>query len=67
MSKSQIFYTDKYKGIEQNVLKLINAHKDFMSKTTASSPRATGDALQSILADNFQSVLGDLCGTYSSH
>lgn len=43
----------------------MNSHKDFMSETTASSPRAAGDAIQSILADNFQNILGDLCGTYS--
>jgi hypothetical protein len=66
MKHSQIFHTDAYKRIQKEIVTLMNSHKDFMSETTASSPRAAGDAIQSILADNFQKILGDLCGTYSA-
>ena len=66
MKHSQIFYTGAYKRIEKEIVALMNYHKDFMSETTASSPRAAGDAIQSILADNFQGILGDFCGTYSA-
>ncbi|MDL1891427.1 hypothetical protein FBQ87_00850 [Sphingobacteriales bacterium CHB3] len=37
-----------------------------MSKATISSTRAAGDAIQGILADHFDGILGDLCGTYSA-
>jgi hypothetical protein len=66
MKKSQIFYTDAYKKIEDDILRFINSHKEFMSEETISSTRAAGDAIQSILADNFDDILGELCGTYSA-
>lgn len=46
MSKSQIFYTDKYKEIEKAIAKLLNAQPDFLSTRTAASTRASGDAIQ---------------------
>ena len=68
MKRSEIFDTDAYKKMEKKIIDLINSRPDFMSKTTASSPRAAGDAIQSILADNFEDILGDYCqkGTYSA-
>jgi len=51
MSKSQIFYTDKYKAIEKAIVKLLNAQPDFLSAQTAASTRAVGDAIQTILSD----------------
>lgn len=66
MKKSRIFYTDAYKKIENDIVRFINSHKDFMSEATISSTRAAGDAIQGILADNFDDILGDLCGTYSA-
>jgi hypothetical protein len=66
MKKSQIFYTDACKKIEGDILRFINSHKEFMSEETISSTRAAGDAIQSILADNFDDILGELCGTYSA-
>jgi hypothetical protein len=66
MKKSQIFHTDAYKKIENDIVRFINSHKDFMSEATISSTRAAGDAIQGILADNFDDILGELCGTYSA-
>jgi hypothetical protein len=64
--KSRVFHTNLYKKIEANILKLLNSQPDFLSARTASSPRAVGDAVQMILADNFRSILGDVCREYNS-
>lgn len=66
MSKSQIFYTDKHKEIEQEIVKLINLEPDFLSLRTATSTRAAGDAIQTILCECFQALLGDTCVEYSA-
>lgn len=66
MSKSPIFHTDTYKGIETSIAGLLNSQPDFLSAETSTSPRATGDAIQSVLSENFQSLLGDLCMDYSA-
>jgi len=64
--KSLIFYTDMYKDIELKVKRVLNAHEDFLSPSTASSTRAVGDAIQDILGDSFGTILGDLCKEYSA-
>lgn len=66
MNKSQIFYTDAYKKIETDIVQFINSHKEFMSEATVSSTRAAGDAIQGILAENFDDLLGELCTNYSA-
>jgi hypothetical protein len=66
MSKSQIFYTNKYKAIERAIVTLVNSQPDFLSARTAVSTRAVGDAIQTILSEQFQSLLGDLCAEYSA-
>ena len=63
---SRIFETDMYRGIEVNILRVINNEKGFLSGRTASSPRAAGDAIESIIADNFQVILGDVCSEYGT-
>jgi hypothetical protein len=66
MPKSKIFYTGKYKEIEQAIVKILNKQEDFLSTRTAASTRATGDAIQAILSESFKSLLGDLCAEYSA-
>lgn len=66
MKKSSIFYTEAYKAIESNVLDLLNSQDEFLSDRTARSARATGDAVEDILKDNFEYILGDWCEEYSS-
>lgn len=66
MRKSHIFYTEKYKTIEKAIVKLLNSQPDFLSTQTAVSTRAVGDAIQAILSEQFQSLLGDLCAEYSA-
>ena len=65
MSKSRIFHTDEYKTLESSIVQLLNAQPDFLSTRTAVSPRAVGDAVQEVLSEHFQSLLGNLCAEYS--
>jgi len=64
--KSKLFYEGDYSRIECEIRELLNCQPEFMSARTASSPRATGDAIQDILADNFQALLGKVCKEYSA-
>lgn len=66
MVKSKIFYTDAYRKIEKRILEVMNNQKDFLSVTSASSPRAAGDAIQNIISENFNSILGDYCEEYNT-
>ena len=65
MTHSRIFHTDAYKSIELAIAELLNAQPDFLSARTAASTRAVGDAIQDILSERFQALLGDLCVDYS--
>ncbi len=63
---SLIFRSDEYTRIERDALNLLQAQKGFLSDRTRDSTRATGDAVQSILSEGFQGLLGDCCRDYSS-
>jgi hypothetical protein len=67
MRRSSIFYTSIYQEIAQRTKDFLNKHEDFLSPTTARSTRAVGDAIQSILGENFQTILGGNCGEYSAN
>jgi hypothetical protein len=64
--RSEIFYTDRYLRIQEGVKQFLNAQEDFLSPRTVGSPRAVGDAIQVILSDNFEKLLGDLCAQCST-
>ncbi len=65
--KSNLFFTEKYKSVESNIKNYLNQHRDFLSDSTAKSTRAVGDAIQIILAEKFNTILGiDFCKNYSS-
>jgi len=64
--KSPLFAPKTREGIERKVRDLLNQHADFLSSVTAESTRAAGDAIQSILEDNFAEILSDLVGEYSA-
>ena len=64
--RSKLFYGGKYLHIETQIKKLLNSQPDFLSARSASSTRATGDAIQEILAEKFQALLGDICKEYSA-
>lgn len=63
---SPLFYSTAYQEIQQKVLTLINTYPDFLSPNTAFSPRAVGDAIENILADSFDFILGDWSSEYSA-
>jgi len=64
--KSEIFYTNAYKNIEGKIKTFLNRYPDFLGKDTISSTRATGDAIQHILEENFEGILGHSCKDYSA-
>ena len=67
MAKSQLFYTGQYATTQKKIKDFLNGQEQFLSGSTAKSTRAVGDAIQDILSDSFQSILGaDLCAEYSS-
>lgn len=55
---STIFSTDRYHEIERRTVEVLNASDDFLSAATVTSPRAVGDAVQSVLSDRFEEILG---------
>jgi len=64
--KSPLFEPKTRETIERKVLNILNEQADFLSEDTAGSTRAAGDAIQSIIEDNFAEILGDLVGEYSA-
>ena len=64
--KSSFFYDGYNKEVAVRIKHYINGSPDFLSPQTARSTRATGDALESLLAESFDRFLGDWCSEYSS-
>ena len=65
--KSALFSSEAYKQVQVRIKDFLNRQEDFLSGSTANSTRATGDAIQEILAEHFQEILGsELCRNYSS-
>lgn len=65
--KSQLFYSDQYETVQEQIKEFLNQQKQFLSGSTAKSTRAVGDAIQDILSDGFRSILGpEHCAKYSS-
>lgn len=63
--KSHIFHSELYKSIEEEIKSLLNNYPTFLNKDTAPSTRATGDAIQHILEENFKDIIGQLAKEYS--
>lgn len=66
MVTSRIFRASQYRTIEKAIVHLINSEPDFLSVRTATSPRAAGDAIQTILSERFESLLGKWMSEYSA-
>ncbi len=64
--KSKIFHTKEYVTLQDRVRDLINKSPDFLSKNTAQSPRAAGDAIENVVSSSFDKILGKLCADYSA-
>ncbi len=63
--KSSFFYDGHYRGMENRLKKHLNSQPDFLSSQTSHSTRAVGDAVESIVADVFDKLLGEWCKEYS--
>ncbi|MDO8682644.1 MAG: hypothetical protein Q7N50_04100 [Armatimonadota bacterium] len=62
-----LFDTDRYKKAEKDIKSFLNQQEDFLSVSTINSTRAVGDAIQGILAEHCETILGpDVCSNYSS-
>lgn len=64
--RSEIFYTDRYLRIQEAVKGFLNAQRDFLSPRTVESTRAVGDAIQDMLSESFERLLGDACAECST-
>ncbi len=64
--KSKLFYAQTYRSVEDKIKSFLNKYPDFLSNDTAASTRATGDAIQHILEENFQSIIGTFSKQYSA-
>ena len=61
MTKSLLFSTNAYHDIEAKITNFLNAQAYYLSEHTGKSPRSAGDAMQSLLEQNLQTLLGDFC------
>lgn len=64
--RSEIFYTDQYLRIQGTLKQFLNEQQDFLSPRTVGSTRAVGDAIQEILGQSFQKLLGETCAECST-
>jgi hypothetical protein len=64
--RSRIFYTELRLQIENATREFLNTQKEFLSASTINSPRAVGDALQTLLEENFDTLLGEARAEYSA-
>ena len=63
----QLFQGDRHLTVQTRVKDFLNNREDFLSESTAASPRAVGDALQTIVSEHFPKIVGeDVCLNYSS-
>lgn len=68
IARSTLFYTNRYVDVEEKLKMFLDQQPDYLSERTAQSPRAAGDAIQELLAANFQQILGeDICSKYSTN
>ena len=63
---SRIFSGAAQRSIEDKVGQLLNGQADSLSEATKDSPRAAGDAIEAIIEEGFQEILGEFCGEYSA-
>ena len=64
--KSSFYHGNHYEAVAAGIKDLINSSRNVLSPRTADSPRAVGDALEQLVSENFDSLLGDWCAQYSS-
>lgn len=65
--KSSFFYEGHYLEVAAQIEAYINTAPDFLSRQTARSTRAAGDAIEGLIAERFDDFLGEWCQEYSSN
>ncbi len=64
--KSRFYYEGHHEQVATRIKDHLNSLDSFLTSHTSHSPRAVGDALQSLVADSFDTFLEDWCSEYSS-
>ena len=64
--RARFYYESHHRTVAREVKDYLNSVPEFLSVQTASSPRAVGDAIESMIADSFDKFLGTWCQDYSS-
>ena len=64
--RSNFYYQGCHRKVAEDLQEYINSSQNFLSPITANSPRAVGDALESLIANDFDRFLGDWCNEYSN-
>ena len=65
--KSNFFYGGHYQAVAASIEDYINSVPEFLSAQTARSTRAVGDAIEGLIADRFDTFLGNWCQEYSAN
>ena len=63
--KSKFYYKGHYRKVASAIRDHVNSSPDFLSLQTVNSPRAVGDALESLVSAEFDTFLGPWCDEYS--
>lgn len=63
---SNFCYQGHHEQVAAVIKDYLNSKEGFLSPETAHSPRAVGDALESLVADKFEIFLGNWCRDYSN-
>ncbi len=67
MTKQSLFHSTDAENIRRKVSQLISENQqELLSPRTLQSPRAVGDAIQELIADNFEEITREYCSEYSS-
>ena len=64
--KPSFYYNGHNQNVAESIKHHINSSPDFLSTQTVNSTRAVGDALETLVSEQFDTYLGDWCRDYSS-
>lgn len=64
--KSNFYYQGQHRKVASEIKEYLNSLDSFLSPQTARSPRAVGDALETLVAEKFETFLGEWCSEYSN-
>lgn len=64
--RSSIFHTDRFLELQTAIQELLNAREDYLSVLSIDSPRAVGDAIESVLKADLKLLLDDILDSYKA-